>query len=244
LYPEGPEVCHVTVLHPPGGIVAGDRLSIDTAVDDGSHAVMTTPGATKWYRAGERPAIGPVAKQMLRFELGGASTLEWLPRETILYDESRVSMELDVSMSADAKYIGWEILCFGRRASKEEWRHGSLRLHTRIARNGCPLWCEKANLFADTGFSQSPVGLAGFSVAATLLTAGLMADATLLKNCRTIQSEEGGSRTGITCVPDVLVARYLGHSSEHAFQWFTRLWTVLRPALMGRDAQMLRLWAT
>jgi urease accessory protein len=238
LYPEGPATCHATVLHPPGGIAAGDSLDIAAALADGSHAVMTTPGATKWYRSG-----GPTAGQELKFALQGHSKLEWLPRESILYDNSRVSMGIDVELSADAKFLGWEILCFGRRASSEQWQHGSLALRTRIVRDGRTVWSERANLRADSGFLSSPVGLAGFSVSGTLLAAGIEVEATLLKRCRTILSQEDGSQAGVTFVPGVLVARYLGHSSEQACRWFTQLWTVLRPAVIGCDARMLRLWA-
>ena len=238
LYPQGPEVCQVTVLHPPGGIAAGDSMAISATLLQRSHALLTTPGATKWYRSG-----GALAEQHTRFALQNQSILEWLPRESILFDRSRVSIALDVQLDGDAKFLGWEILCFGRRASAERWQHGDLRLRTRIVRDGRLLWQESGSIAADSGFTNSPVGLAGCSVMGTFVLAGIDADATALGACRTIAAEEHEARTGITCVPGVLVARYLGDSSEHAFQWFTQLWAALRPTLIGRDAHMLRLWA-
>ena len=237
LYPEGPEPCHVIVLHPPGGIAAGDRLGIAAELRADAHAVLTTPGATKWYRSTDA-----YATQSLGFDLDEGSVLEWLPRETILFEDSRAAMTLDVRLSARARYLGWEILCFGRRASGESWRRGRLRLSTRVEREGVLCWSELADVSGQSGFAESDAGLAGCSVSATLLAAGCPLDPELLQRCRDI-APGAEARTGLTWVPGVLVARYLGHSSEQAFQWFTALWTVLRPALLGRSAQAPRLWA-
>jgi urease accessory protein len=238
LYPEGPEICHLALLHPPGGIAGCDRLRIRGAADKNSHVVLTTPGATKWYRA-----AGGAAEQHLNFALGGDSVLEWLPRENILFDGCKAAMSTEIRLSASARYLGWEILCFGRRASGEHWDRGHLRLDTRILREGRIIWAEHAHLTAGSAFANSPVGLAGFSVNATFLAAGFEADAALLQHCRALAMRDDGSRHGVTWPPGVFCARYLGHSSEDAFGWFSALWALLRPALLGRVAQAPRLWA-
>ena len=94
LYPEGPELCHAIVVHPPGGIAGGDELSL--AVKCEGQALLTTPGATKWYRSG-----GPLARQKLRFDVEGA--LEWLPRESIVFDGALAELEYEVRLAAAAR---------------------------------------------------------------------------------------------------------------------------------------------
>jgi urease accessory protein len=238
LYPDGPSVCHVTVLHPPGGVAGGDALTVAARLDPRSRVCLTTCGAAKWYRC---PQTG--ARQQLRFELAAGAALEWLPRENILFDGSRAAMQLDVEMAPDARFLGWEILCFGRRASGERWRRGGLRLRASIRQGGRPLWTERANISAGSGFDESPVGLGGYSVSGTFLAAGAEIGTELLAACRATATGGGDSRRGVTSMPKILVARYLGHASQDAFHWFTSVWSVLRPALLSRPAVAPRLWA-
>jgi urease accessory protein len=238
LYPEGSEICHAAVLHPPGGIAAGDSLAVAARLESGARVCLTTPGATKWYRCPQG-----LARQELRFSLADRAALEWLPRENILFEASQARMDLDVDLGSGARFIGWEILCFGRRASGEGWHRGGLALNVNLRQEGRALWSERAHLQAGNGFGASPVGLAGSSVSGTLLAAGANIDSALLAACRTIVPSEHGSRVGISALPQVLVARYLGHSSQDAFNWFARLWEVLRPALLGVAPSAPRLWA-
>jgi urease accessory protein len=241
LYPEGPGTCHVAILHPPGGIAAGDRLALHATLAPGSRALLTTPGATKWYRS-----EGEWADQTVRFALQGDAVLEWLPRENIIFEGARISSGLDVTLAPAAQYFGWDILSFGRRASGESWQHGGLQLRSAIRRENRLLWSEIASVEAGDGFAQSTVGLAGFTVCGTFVAAGPSAaelPAGLLTECRRLKPAGARARTGITCVPDVMIARYLGDSTEEAFDWFNDLWRVLRPGLTARAACAPRVWA-
>jgi urease accessory protein len=238
LYPEGPDTCHIAVLHPPGGIAAGDRLRIDAALHDRSRVLLTTPGATKWYRS-----EGAAAHQDIRFALAADAVLEWLPREGILFNGSNISTSLDVTLASHAGYVGWEITSFGRRASGERWATGRLRMRTAIRREGRLLWSEAADVDATGRFAQSSVGLSGFTVCGTLVAAGYEIGNELLSACRQVRCNEDRARSGITRVPSVLIARYLGDSTEAVFDWFCGLWALLRPALTNRAACAPRVWA-
>ena len=238
LYPEGIDTCHIAVLHPPGGVAAGDRLCVRVSSEEESRALLTTPGATKWYRS-----EGAWATQRLHFSVRTGAILEWLPRENIVFDGANVSMQLDVDLSERAAYVGWEIVSFGRRASGETWRSGKLHMHTHIRCADRVLWSEAAHVDAHGGFARSPVGLAGFTVCGTLVLAGSEVSAAWLADCRSVKRPAADSRVGITRVPRVLIARYLGDSSEDAFQWFASLWRVLREGALGKVAHPPRVWA-
>jgi len=238
-YPEGEAVCHAIVLHPPSGIVGGDALEIDVSVGQGAHALLTTPGAGKWYRS-----AGAWASQRLSFTVGAHGVLEWLPQETIVFDAARAAMASSIDLAAEARFIGMEVLCLGRRASGESFASGALHLNTRILRMGRPIWLERGQIEGGGGLLNAAAGLAGFSVSGTLLAAAQHIEPGLLAACRKIPALETGAQHGLTQLPEMLVARYLGHSSEAARHWFADLWQVLRPALIGREAQRPRIWNT
>ena len=228
LYPEGGEVCHAIVVHPPAGIAGGDELELRARAAAGAHALLTTPGAGKWYRS-----AGPWAAQRLRFDVAGA--LEWLPQETIVFCGARARLDTEVRLAADARYLGWEILCLGRTGSGEKFARGEMRLSTRVFRDDKLLWLERGRLEGGGALLDSPAGLQGRTVCATLIAAGADFD---LAACRAIED------VAVTQLPGVLVARYLGDSSEQAKRLFARLWAVLRPALFGREAAEPRIWRT
>jgi urease accessory protein len=239
LYPEGESVCHAIVLHPPSGIVGGDELEIDVSVGQGAHALLTTPGAGKWYRS-----AGAWARQRLGFSVDAGGVLEWLPQETIVFDAARAAMTSSIDLADEAHFIGMEVLCLGRRASGESFANGALHLDTRVRRMGRPIWLERGQLEGGGGLLKAAAGLAGFSVSGTLLAVAPRIEPSLLAACRQIPAKEAGARHGLTALPDMLVARYLGHSSEAARHWFVDLWRVLRPALIGCEAQTPRIWNT
>lgn len=241
LYPEGEGVCQAIVLHPPSGIAGGDHLQIFATVGAGAHAQLTTPGAGKWYRSG-----GPEASQRLELTVEEGAALEWLPQETIVFDGARARMETRVRLAADSRFIGWDILCLGRAAAGERFEHGRFDLLCRVERGGAPIWLERGGFDGADPMLASPAGWAGHGVGGTLLCAfpDLPRQAAgLLEALRAIAPSDGASH-GITALPGVLVARYLGDNSEAARLWFARLWQTLRPACCGRPAVPPRIWNT
>lgn len=238
LYPEGDAVCHSIVVHPPGGIAAGDALKLELRLGAGAAALLTTPGAGKWYKSARRKA-----SVVQDFDIGRGAVLEWLPQPAIVFDAARADARTAVRLHEDGLYLGWEITCMGRSAAGERFNSGELRQRTEVWQQGRRLWCEYARLAGDDPMLAAKAGLDGCTVSATLIAAGRDVPAQLLEQCRRI-APGAGERWGITALPRVLLARYLGASSEAAMQYFTALWSALRPALAGRSAVPPRIWAT
>lgn len=241
LYPEGDSVCQAILLHPPSGIAGGDHLAISTRVEAGAHAQLTTPGAGKWYRSG-----GAEASQHIDLTVTEGATLEWLPQETIIFDGARARLETRVSLAADSRYLGWDILCLGRAAAGERFENGRFDLFSRIDRENRPIWLERGGFDGNDPMLSSPAGWAGATVCGTLLCTfpGLPQQAaTLLEAGRKVFPADGANH-GLSALPGILVARYLGNSSEAARLWFADLWAILRPVCCSRPAVIPRIWNT
>lgn len=234
LYPEGARICHAIVVHPPGGVVGGDQLDIDAGVGDGAHALLTTPGAAKWYRAN-----GKVSRQQVRLAAGAGAAIEWLPQETIFFDDAHVVLDHAVDLAGDATYIGSEILCFGRRASGETFGSGSITQRTRIRRAGKLLWWEQGTLAGGSAAMHSPLGLAGASVCFTLVGVGKPLPAALIAAIRALDPA-----LAVSQLKSVFTARYLGDDSEVARRIAIQVWQALRPHLSGCAAPVPRIWNT
>lgn len=236
LYPEGDEVCHTIVVHPPGGIVGGDEIDIAIRVRAQGQALLTTPGAGKWYRS-----AGPRARQRLAFDIEPGAVLEWLPQESIVFNGALAEMATEVRLCGDGGFIGWEIFCFGRTGSGEKFNRGMCRARSFIERDGKPLWLERADIDGAEALMSAAI-MAGEPVVGTMVSARPGLEESLLRPCRAAKPRSG---TGaVTLLPGLLVGRYLGASSEAAKHYFIELWRVVRPAVAGREAVEPRIWST
>nr|WP_314545967.1 urease accessory protein UreD [uncultured Massilia sp.] len=236
LYPEGPDACHVIVVHPPGGVVGGDRLDIGIDAGIGCHVLATSPGAAKWYRANGR-VHEHASKQTVRLQAASGAAIEWLPQETIFYDDAVVDLDHEVELAPGARYLGSEVLVFGRRASGERFTSGRIRQRTRIRENGRLLWCEQG-ILTPSGIA-SPFGLAGHGVCATFLAVGAPVPPALQAALRGADPQ-----LALSQVKSVFVARHLGDDGEAARAAMLRVWQTLRPHYLGRPACVPRIWNT
>lgn len=242
LHPEGQAVCHGIVIHPPGGVAGGDVLSLNVLVEHGANALLTTPGAGKWYKAN-----GQLAQQYLDFKLETNSSFEWLPQENILFDGSKVKFAATVTLAENAVYAGWEILCFGRQAQKEQWNIGALAQKLHIKRAGKLIWNEVMALSSDSATMQSIVGLNGHVVSGSFVIAAGAVPVEVLEACRAVQPKpalDPEAKYGVTALPEIFSARYIGQSSQSAREYFELLWQVLRPWYLNREAVRPRIWNT
>ena len=240
-YPESRDMCQVVVIHPPGGVVGGDKLEMSVRVGSAANAQITTPGAAKWYKAN-----GHVSRQNVRLDVGTGGALEWVPQETIFFDNVHVELDHAVSLEKEASYIGCEILCFGRTASGESFTNGEIGQRTSIRRDGKLVWFEQIRLQGGSPAMKNPLGLGGHTICATLIAAGKPVSAELLDEVREGAAEisKGRGHFGISQLPSLAVARYLGNSSEIARWIMLRTWGLVRPAMIGRQAMVPRMWNT
>lgn len=235
-YP-GDGACHVYLLHPPGGLVGGDQLSLQIEAAADTHVLLTTPAANKFYRSAGLPAS---IKQHIHVHAN--AHFEWLPQETILYRGSHARMQTRITLEPGARYIGWEILCLGRPAANEAFDAGSCEQRIELWRAQQPMLIERNRFTGVDEVLGAPWGFAQKSVSATMMaTPVIEADFNAL---RAQLTEEFGKLISMTLIDGVMIARYLGQQARYALTVFQNLWRALRPLLLGVPASVPRIWAT
>lgn len=244
--------CHVYLLHPPGGVVAGDQLGIRISTGPQSHGVITTPAAGKFYRvlSGKSPQI---QKNFLK--VAEDSLLEWLPQETIFFRGVNAVVETHVEVEANAQYIGWEINCLGRRASGEVFDEGCLVQEMTLSSEGKLLHRERNKIQAsqDDPLRQRRWGLASQDVFGTLIAllpfetirVDRYAEQSLEDRLMLLLGRNGAAPYwGVTIKTGILLVRYLGGSSQECREGYMSVRNYLLKTLRQIDAVSPRIWLT
>jgi urease accessory protein len=243
LYPEGPGICHHVLVHPPGGIVGGDELDIDAALDAGTHALITAPGATRFYRSS-----GDHAAQRAVLHVANGARLEWLPLETIAYSGCLAENRVQLDLAPGAEAIGWDVLALGLPAAGEAFAAGAFTQHLELPGR----WLERGRIAAsDARLLDSPLGLAGQRVMATAWFAsgtalndaqreGLLGAA---RECATASLL--APRCGVTSPHEsVVVLRALAARVEPAMTLLQQVRAAWRRLAWGLASNTPRIWQT
>jgi urease accessory protein len=244
LYPEGPSIAHQVVVHPPGGIVGGDRLEIALDLQPYAHTLVTTPGATRFYRSAGGEGI-----QQVRATLADGARLEWLPLESIAHSGCLAENRAQFELAAGAEMIGWDLLALGLPAAGAPFDAGRFTQHVELS----GLWLERGVIdSADTTLTRSPLGLAGRS---TLLTMWFAAGAPLLDARIDLLVDTAREHTaghpsealvaGVTALQQqVIVVRALAHRVEPAMTLARSVRAAWRANAWQMPAGAPRIWQT
>ncbi len=248
LYPEG-NVCHTCILHPPGGVVGGDRLEIDVLADQGASALLTTPGATKFYRSDRKTAV---QRQHLRGDAD--SVIEWFPQENILFPGAEATITTRVDLNPTARFMGWEILCLGLPTNDLTFNSGRVdalfgiyrednnMVNNELTKNiQKPIFLDRLRI-TGAGVLSAGSGLRGFPVSGTFVATNCGDKE--ISALRKLVCREEQAIFGVTLADGLLIARYLGRSTFACRELFITVWQLLRPAIAGRTACAPRIWAT
>ncbi|WP_026434648.1 urease accessory protein UreD [Acidovorax sp. JHL-9] len=242
LYPEGDGICHNVLVHPPGGLVGGDTLDITASVGPGAHGLVTTPGATRFYRStGER------ALQRTHLSLEENSRLEWLPLESLCYNACQAENHLTINIAPGAECMGWDVTALGLPHAGQAFDTGRFVQHIEVP----GLWLERGVIdAADRRLLQSPLGLAGHRCVASLFftTGAPMGKArrdAALDAARALMDTHALKATAGATSPNgqVVVLRVLAPQVEPAMQLLQQVRSAWRAALWQLDAAPPRIWS-
>lgn len=239
-YPEG-DTCHSYILHPPGGVVGGDSLKIDVAAEPGAHSLLTTPGATKFYRSQAQSS----ARVSQNISIASGAAVEWLPQQNIFFPGANVTLSTNINIAADGTYMGWEINCLGRPANGEIFSSGRMSSTTSVSIEGELRLVERLAIPGEQALTAS-TGMRGLPMQGSFIAAPCnSADRDSMEQIlHAIIGQDYPHPIGLTLVDEVLVVRALGEQTEPLLQLFTQLWTELRHQKLNKPACIPRIWAT
>jgi urease accessory protein len=238
-YPEGDRVCHTVLLHTAGGVVGGDRLSINLELQSKSHVFLTTAAANKLYRTN-----GEVAQQVGAIAQAPGSILEYFPQEMIVFEGAEYQQSLQINLAPGAVWCGWEILRFGRTARGEKFTVGNWRGATEIWQGDELLWGDRQWLPGSPEMFTAWNGLNNQAVVGSLVLVGVEISETQIHGLRQTMARLQQGLGGITQLPQGVLCRYRGHSSTEAKRWFIQLWQNWRSLYTDQPPVLPRVWQT
>ncbi|WP_296493435.1 urease accessory protein UreD [Rhodoferax sp.] len=243
LYPEGDAICHNVLVHPPGGLVGGDTLEMTIAASGTAHGLITTPGATRFYRS-----LGESAVQRASITLHDQARLEWLPQEAICHNACLAENHLRIALGPEAEFMGWDITALGLPSAQLPFDAGHFLQHIEVP----GIWLERGLLQAtDHCLMNGPLGLAGrrclaslFFVSGSPLARERRAQA--LELARQVMTNHALQHmAGVTCPNEqVMVLRVLAPLVEPATDLLRQVWQVWRRHFWQLPAAMPRIWST
>lgn len=245
--PDGTGLCEHTYVHPPGGMVGGDRIVLNATLEPHAEVLLTNPGAAKWYRSVRGPA-----RQHVRCDLGAESSLEHLPQPTIVFNGADVAISADYCISTKSRLVVWDIVSLGLAPDGPlAFKSGRFRSATRFFVGDRLAYLDGVDFSAGDRFQLSPIGLGGHTVFGSFVatlpdTIALDTVLTLVEATRVLPIDPGhhGSVTHLAGGPLLFIARCLGSASDAVFRWFCAIWRILRPTVVGREALPPRIWYT
>ncbi|MDX2231168.1 MAG: urease accessory protein UreD [Leptolyngbyaceae cyanobacterium bins.349] len=235
-FPEGAGVCHSVILHTAGGVVGGDRLLLNLDLQADAQALITTAAAAKIYRSN-----GQAAQQCLQVRLGANACLEWLPQETIVFEQAQYQQQMRIDLAPGATWLGWEITRLGRTARQERFYAGNWRSRTEVWQGDRPLWIDRQWLPGSEATWHSPHGLAACPVVGTFALVGRPIEADVVASIRETWTGQAG-QAGVTRLASGLLCRYRGHSTTEVRQWFIQVWEITRSHFQQRPICIPRVW--
>jgi urease accessory protein len=242
--PEGPDLWHQVIVHPPGGIASGDHLAIDIQMGPDARALITSPGAAKWYRSNP-DAPDPEATQSVRLRVGSGGSLEWLPLETIVFPGACTRWHNAFELEGDATLMAADLVCLGRPASGLAFDAGSIGWTTSIRREGTLIFHEQARIDGGDALLQSPAGMAGEQAFGSLLLAGAPDRlGEVIERIRALPESSFDGQWAVTERSGLAILRWRGPGAEAGWRLLRAAWAVCRPILLGRPACPPRIWAT
>ena len=244
LWPEKTGVCHAIIVHPPAGIAGGDHLTFAIDVTKNAHALVTTPGAGKWYKTNHKPAF-----QHIQIQVAEQAIFEWLPQETMLFNGANAHSDTQIDLAESASFIGWDMLVLGRQARNEHFTQGTYRNRFQLWRDQQLLVADSLYFVGNDRWLSSVLGMNNCQVMASLWAVPPLlqrSEAILNQQIELIRELIVRMQLPVTLslLNDVIVARYLGNDVRQCHDAMAAIRAKLRRDWFELDEEFPRIWRT
>jgi urease accessory protein len=230
----------VSILNPTGGLVGGDRLEIDVQAGAGAHAVLTTPSATRVYRAESEPTV-----QTVRLSIGPRAVVEWVPDHTIPFAGSALRQAIDVELDETAGLILVDAFAAGRVAAGEAWRFALLESAISIRDPGGWLLHDRCVLRGPTGKDDPAFDGPGFTESrpyfASIAIVGAFDRDRFAADVGRLDASGGATKVGVAVLARRgALVRCLAPSAPALLDAVEGCWRLARAAVLGLPPLALR----
>lgn len=244
LWPETTGVCHVIMVHPPAGFAGGDDIGIQVNVAENSHALITTPGAGKWYASAGHPA-----RQSIHLQVADHAILEWLPQETMLFNQAIAESQTTIQLNASAAFMGWDILVIGRQSRAEKFETGKYHNQLNLWQNGQLLFKDQLFFSGADRWLSSPLGMNQQAVTGTFYAVPPQTcrdEGKLSEQINRLRELMSRMKVPVclTRLGYTLVARYLGNDTRQCLDAFAAIRAKCRREWFDLDEELPRIWKT
>lgn len=251
-YPEGRDCCHLYLLHPPAGIVSGDTLNVIVNVQNNAHALITTPGANRFYRARTDKTIGDSKQQQTTtINLSDGGVCEHFPLETIVYNQADAVNKVTVNLHPNSTYLGWDISCMGLPSSDEQFTQGQFVQLNQVVLPERLVFHDRMCIDTNLDILTHSAGLAQKSVFGTFIAHAPLErihqqsiDSLVDEMRALVEREQAQELVSITAIKQLVLIRYLGSHAQQCKDLFVLLREKLRPVYIDKEGVQPRIWHT
>ena len=222
---------YTLLVNPSGGLVGGDRLSIDMTLEQDAHVLISAPSANRVYRT-----EGELSEQCIDIRVGPGGVLEWFPEHTIPFAGSRFRQRLHASLASGATLLLWDALASGRIAREERWACTDLENEIRINTASGHTLLERYTLAPATDLGRVGLAEEWDYVASLYAVNDVMAPESwsrLESRIASILDERPGQVLGGVSTPTVpgLAVKLLARTAPDLTSMLEALWAAAREAL-------------
>jgi len=233
-YPDETGWAYLYLVNPTGGLVGGDRIEIEIALDEQAHVFVSTPSATKVYKT-----LGDVSSQEIKVILKRGGVFEYMPAAIIPFAQSVYHQKTTIHMEEGTAALILDFFTTGRLGRGENLQFSEYRSSFEAEYGEDLIVCERMLLkprdvdYRLLGFLESGCAAA----ALYFIFDNPDAEKRLVEDLYAMIQGMGEVIAGVSSLPSKgVVVRLLGKKTRFVEKAILEIWCVARKAILATDS--------